>query len=327
MTNRFIVLDVRPQVDILFNYHRYFNTKHGNPQLRPASQRRAYALIAHLVSEIVEGYSAIKVNTDWSAHIAGTLHGVKPEQCTAEMLNVAKEFLDDPLLIGILTDLDRQVATHINRRTWIEWSIITVSGLIALAEGKDHRIAEWERLTDYHNDDDYAVLALNCVNPVEYLYNEIIKYIGKRHPVDRDGNVMVITGILPRRVLEEQIDALFLSTIVMLYPQIELDRMCPRLNDDVFLACGLACLNEFKHNYVANIITAFGLAYFSNHLDRNKRYTLEYSSAKILAIYEKREENKTDKEMHELVQSLLAGDYLPEDQRVIAERWIFENQY
>ncbi|QEM41770.1 hypothetical protein [Pseudomonas phage vB_PaeM_PS119XW] len=336
-SKRFVVLEINPQVDVLYTYLEHFTKSNPHLGLPRPTRNTAIQLVFLTVKEILTSRSAFETEIDYEVHKAGALFNSPPGTLDEKQLEVYKIFASDVIWEGVTIEIDNQLEHHIDRRTYTEWKPVCIGNLIGLAEGEDHRIQEYYRLTDQHNDDSHAEIALNCTSLVSYLHGEFMRTFGA---VMRDPNTLTRAIAMmgkhrtPERV-QKVIDflnnpnramaAVFLDTLTTMYPMITLDPICPQVNDDLFALVGIANMEEFKQNYVRKVITAFGLSYFSSYVKRDKKYTLEYSSSHILAIYEMKGISRTEKEMMELVASFLRNDYLPPEQRAIAERWYLEN--
>lgn len=112
------------------------------------------------------------------------------------------------------------------------------------------------------------------------------------------------------------IAAMFVDCLIHMYPQVELAYNAPTFNSGGLYQLGVWNLDKFRTEYLQRVISAFGLSYFTAYLKKNKRYTLEYSSNNVLAIYEKVDDKPSAIADMELLQSFIAGDRLtPEETR------------
>lgn len=110
--------------------------------------------------------------------------------------------------------------------------------------------------------------------------------------------------------------ALFIDTLVSMYPMVELAYNAPRFNGTALHHLGVWNMDKFRTNYLQRVISAFGLSYFTSYLKKDKKYVLEYSAHNILAIYEKPAETATACADFDLLQSFINGDRLvPEEQK------------
>ncbi|AEH03466.1 hypothetical protein AVT69_gp040 [Pseudomonas phage PhiPA3] len=330
MSKRFVMLETQPQVELVHEYLRHFISVNPAAGLPVANKTTALKVVFSLVENLLIGRSAFEDEYNLDVKVAAAIYGLAETGLKDKHFKTAQLFMDNPLFDGIIQDLDTQLDPHIERRTYTIWKVIQFAGVIGIAEGEDHRISEYYRLTDQNNGDDNAVLALNCQNLVSFLMTEFIKsfnaVLSDPRTAQRIAALYSNDEKQMLRMLNElahpyrQVIALFLDTLTTMYPMVELAPECPQLNEDFFAVIGLININEFKQNYVRKVIAAFGLSYFSAYLKKDKRYLLEYSAANIMALYEQTITNKTEKDMHQLLQSLINGDYLPPEERAIAER-------
>lgn len=114
---------------------------------------------------------------------------------------------------------------------------------------------------------------------------------------------------------EEYITAMFLDTLVTMYPMIELDIATPRFNSMGMAQLGVWNMEKFREEFLQRVISAFGFSYFSTYLKKDKTYKLEfYNRTNILSVFEKPEYEQSKIDMNELLRSFIAGDRLPVDQ-------------
>ena len=336
-SKRFVMLEINPQIDVLYAYLEHFVKCNPQLDLPKATRNAAVQLVFLTVKECLSSRSAFETEVDHAAYKAGVIYNTPPGTLTAEQLEVYNQFAQDVIWEGVNIEIDAQLEQHIDRRTYTEWKPVCVGGLIGLAEGDDHRVKEYYRLTDQNNGDSNAEIALNCTSLISYLHGEFIRTFGNvlRDPNTLPKAIELMGKHATKRKIQSVVDflnnpnramaAIFLDTLVSMYPMIQLDAMSPQVNDDLFALVGITNLEDFKQNYVRKVIAAFGLSYFSTYVKRDKRYSLEYSSSNILALYETKITNRTEKEMVDLVASFLRNDYLPPEERAIAERWYLEN--
>lgn len=342
MSKRFVVLEVNPQIRLLVDYLEHVQSRLATPINK--SKETAMKLIEQIAAEALGGYLAFKTSTGFDVAMAAALFGKPENKITDTELEILKSIKENALWDGIKFEILNQIEHHVERQTYIDWRVIHTAGLIGLAEGQDHRINEYYRLSGVDNGDDNAKLALNCANPINYLLNEFNKtfavaiheqiayYTSAHQSACMNSNVPEEIRSSLRTTLHhlmnptEQIVAIFLDTLVGIYPMINLHHTCPKLNEAVFMAIGIKSVEDFKVDVIAKVITAFGLHYFTTNLKRDKRYDLEYSSCHILAVYEKQFSNPKESEIHELIQALINGDYLPARERAMAER-LYQEQH
>lgn len=331
MSKRFVVLETFAQIDILRTHLEHFIKTKPNVALVSATKEVAYQLVFLTVKELLVCRSAFKTEEDFDSQFTAVIFGKRPEEVNAEEIDVYKEFSKNPVWSGVIQELDQQLGEHVEWPTYTDWKLVDVCGLIGIAEGNDHRIDEYYRLTDQNNGEEHAVLALNCNSIISYLTNEFIKTFGVALQDQKVYNRAMITlGPTPTQHAVQRINSyfadpsqlmasMFVETLLSMYPMLTPDKTVHQVNDDLFRIIGIKHVDEFKQNYVRKVIMAFCITFFTGKIERHKHYNLEYSPNNVLAIYENKGK-VTDREYKDLLNSLLNGDYLPPEQRAIAER-------
>ncbi|MFO5854646.1 hypothetical protein, partial [Klebsiella pneumoniae] len=121
--------------------------------------------------------------------------------------------------------------------------------------------------------------------------------------------------------IQEQLTALLIGVIVKQYSNIKVSYLIPKVNHDFFASLGLDNLLLFEEKYISPLVSSINMAYFSTRIEHDVKYELEYHSY-VISVYKNK--NATYP-IEKLVFEYQRGDYLPDDQRAQAERYILEN--
>jgi hypothetical protein len=210
--------------------------------------------------------------------------------------------------------------------------VIKSAGLIGLMEGNDHRITEYHKeakALDVDNEDE-AVATVNCSNPINYLYNQFMQRYGYKVSAAQQhiGNPGTVMDQFYRKMLSdffanptEQIAAIFCEGLTRVNPQIEISGHCPKVNQVLMKMLNIYDIESFHREIVSKLIIAFGMGQLSYSVKKDESYLLEYyTGTNIMAVFKKRFSTITEKYEDELLHALNRGDYLPYEERAIAER-------
>lgn len=330
-SKRFIVLEAQDQANNLVDFIEWMALNQPHLGLKAITRREASNVVYFLVRDIVDSQLAHRAhNSENIDMIVSILFGSPKSKLTPNQTKLYERITNENMWISINATLQRQVGQTVKYGDWVDWTVIKVGNLIGLAEGEDHRITEYHKEAKALTVDDEAVLTLNCKNPINYLYNEFSKRYGSnftqlKHLLE---NPDVKLDDFYRRLLNqfiadptEYIVGLFLDTLVLMHPQIEISKNAYKRNQFIDRALGIYDMDSFQSKVVQKLIMAFGMNWFSHDIKKDENYFVEYYMAThILAIFQKQFSTITEKYEADLLNALIRGDYLPPHEREIAER-------
>ena len=105
-------------------------------------------------------------------------------------------------------------------------------------------------------------------------------------------------------------------------PQLELDKtVAPQLNHIILKMLNIHDLEVFHKEIVSKLIIAFGLGWLGTTIRKDESYVLEYyRGTNIMAIFKKQFTSLTEKYEEDLLRAFIRNDYLPYEERKIAEK-------
>lgn len=335
-SKRFIVLEAQDQADNLVDFIEWLSLAKPHLGLKTITRREAGVVVYYMVRDLVDAQLAHKIHEPANEeHVASILTGTPKTKLTRDQMAKFAEFTKEQMWVSISTSIQKQIAQTVKQGDWTDWNVIKIGTIVGLAEGEDHRITHYHREVDALNVDDEAVLTLNCSNPINYLYNEFSKKYGENFTALRlmlqDQNTKLdpfYRQVLNRFVSDptEYIVGLFIDTMVLMHPQIEISKNAIERNLFIERALGIYDMSSFQSNVVQKLIMAFGMNWFSHEIKKDENYYVEYyMNTHVMAIYPKQFSSITEKYEADLLNALERGDYLPPDDRLLAERLYLEN--
>lgn len=337
MTNskRFVVLEIQDQVDVIRDYLESIALNNPVMEIKTLNRRDCANILYFTIRDLVDGLLAHKNgNPDNVEMICSIMFGITKNKVNKQHHEYYKALTSHSIWHGILFTFTKQLQISIKQGDWTDWTVVKVGSLIGLAEGEDHRITEFHREDKALDEESEAVITLNCMNPINYLYNVFSKQYGSNFAKLRQTMMDPDVKIDPfyRRVLDrfiadptEYIVGLFLDTLVYIHPQMELGEHAIRRNTFIDRALDIHDISSFQKNTVSKVIMAFGLHWFSHEVKKDENYTVEYYTAShVVAVFKKQFTTHTEKYEAELLNAFKRGDYLPPEERTIAERLFIE---
>ncbi len=330
-SKRFIVLEAQDQANNLVDFIEWLALSRPDLGLKAITRRDASNIVYFLVRDIVDVQLAHRVNNPENMeYVSSILFGIPKNKVLPCKEKELKIVTTENMWFSIIGTLERQVGHNIKQGDWTDWNVVKVGSLVGLAEGEDHRITEYHREAKALDVDDEAVLTLNCKNPINYLYNEFSKRYGsnflslKQMLMDPEVRFDSYYRKLLNQFVNdptEYIVGLFLDTLVLMHPQIEISKNAFKRNQFIERALGIYDMNSFQSKVIQKLIMAFGMNWFNHEIKKDENYFVEYyPSTHIMAIFQKQFGSITEKYEAELLNALIRGDYLPPNEREIAER-------
>lgn len=330
-SKRFIVLETQEQAMTMIDLLEWIALTRQDLELKAINRRESSNIIYLLVRDIVDELLTHRNNNPENVEmIASIIFGVPKNKITKEHIAKYDNITREAMWNTICFNLRKQIEATVSKGTWTDWTVVKAGSLIGLSEGEDHRITEFHRETKALAVDDEAVLTLNCKNPINYLSNQFFKRYGS--------NVVILKELLLnpdvkfdpfyRNMLisfindpTEYIVGLFLDTLVYMHPQIELSKNTINRSQFIERALDIHDMSSFQINVIQKLIMAFGMNWLNFEVKKDENYMVEYYlTTHVLAIFQKPFSSITEKYEAELLNAFNRGDYLPPEEREIAER-------
>ena len=349
---KFIILDTERHIRNITDYLDWLIPNLSNDHRITNTRTTAKQIASAMINFHVDSRSAFKftdltlVNQYMEIIYCNSVNKINKDELTR-----VKAILEDSPLKHIEDDIALEISAYIKLKTYTSWSVVEYGGISGLIEGEDHRIKEWHELKD-DNRLEETVLTLDYSNLVSYLYSvfmdsfwkdltpEIIlgNYLRLNPTADR----MEVTNAMVRlqslmQHPRQLVVACICEVLTQIYPGLHLSDslLTPRFNDDVYCYLGINNIANFRRDYVTKVVNVFTLNHIDQRIDKDKNYLIETTvdlnnsnedeSVWIISIYETTVPEQPQREK-ELLESLLNGDYLPEDQRRQAEI-IYQERY
>lgn len=337
-SKRFIVLEVQDQAEVLKELIEHTSLVAPQLGLKTITRHEATNLLYFITRDELDSMLAHKLgDVENREYVVSILWGIPKNKVTKVHHDMFNELTNHSLYRGVIGEVRKQIGCYIDLGSWTDWTVVKAGTLIALTEGEDHRITEFHRetkaLSTEH--DEEAVVTVNCCNPINYLYNQFkIRY---------GGNMQELMAYVqcPQAVIDpywskviseffsdpsEFITSIFLDTLIRMNPQIELTPLhTPKMNSILIKMLNIHDLERFQSDVVAKLIIAFGLGWLGTSIMKDESYMLEYYRAtNVLAIYKKQFTSMTEKYEEDLLRAFIRNDYLPYEDRKIAEKLYLE---
>lgn len=337
-SKRFVVLEVADQADVIKECIEFLALSQPAIGLKSINHREATNVLYFITRDRLDGRLAHKHgNPENVETIMSILWGIPRNKLAKQHHDAYKVIVTHSLWSGVETSVEIQLGIHIKQGDWTDWTVVKVGNLVGLAEGEDHRITEYHKEDKALSDEDEAVVTINCKNPINYLYNQFKQTYGSNMVAlmnhIQDPNVKM--DPLYRKLVADFFNdpspfivSLFLDTLIKINPQIELGDHAVKLSPFFPKMLGIHDLERFQSEVVSKLIIAFGLGWLGFDIKKDESYTLEYyNTTHVMAIFKKQYVTMSEKYEEELLHSLIRGDYLLEDERVIAERLYIERPH
>lgn len=326
MHKRFFVLESRNHLATIMTYMDFIHCNNQGAFPKPNKQN-AYAFLKLIVEEYIADMSMLPCHTNFQAERCRVLFGLPTPNPRA--LALMRQVMAEPTIDNVVFEIHNQLKKQIEPRTWTRWTVVAMNGILGVAEGKDHRVAEWEQATGWRDDDGSQYMSFIFSNPVEYILQALHGTFGDHVmvPVNLRGGHVEWRRF---NLNEEFAIALCADVLGQLYPQLDFSVITPtvpvsvveqlRLHDR-----GLGGFEQFRTDVVCKILHMFGLTYLSSHIQRDRRYDADFTSMGMLTIRES--QNRQDQSMQELVASYHRQDRLTAEETELVERWLMDNSY
>jgi hypothetical protein len=300
------MLDVRHQVNTILDYLSHIHQQQPLVGIVQPTKAMALNMVQSIVAEIMEQKDkGIRVNgTDWDVVRASILFGTTPGQILHRQVKFIERIFKHELLETVHADLNHQICAHEKYTSYTAWEVINTGTMICLVEIGDRRILHWEMLEDAQ-EDQYITLDLSRV------FEEFAKEFEKNF------------GPYPN----SQLWAMIVKAVMDMYPQlVRMDKRQENIDYDMAAAYGIPDLTKWLDDYLRKVFETFNIAAFGQYICDGAKQECNFieSSMSVVVCRDKEEKVEVDSDA-ELAKQLMRGDYLPEPDRVRAEKYMLEN--
>jgi len=303
---KFVMLDTRHQVKVIQDYLAHFHQQQPLVGMVQPTKAMALNMVQTIVAEIMEFKDkTTRVNpTDWDVVRASILFGVTPGQILHRQVKFIERLFNHQQISTIYDDLKQQINAHEKYTSYNSWEVINTGSVIGLAEVGDRRILHWEMLEDAQ-EDRYVTLDLSRV------YEEFSKEFTKNF------------GPYPA----SQMWAMIVKAVMDMFPQLHrIDKYQELIDYDMAAAYGIPDLTKWLDDYLRQVFATFNIASFGQYIVEGAKHDCNFfeSSQSMCIVADKEEKVEVDTDA-ELAKQLMRGDYLPEEERIRAEKYLLEN--
>lgn len=278
-----------------------------------------YAILKELIqsrSTFSQEIDPDALEVSFDKYIYNLLFNVKYEDIKDSELNSLNEFIYDRLYLNISKYLGEQIDQHIKSGNHAIWKVIVIGKTLGLIEDEDYRIKEYYRLTQDTREES-TVLNLELTNVIEFI----------RYKTKFGANLNVTN--VPEEFIRWAIQTLILDSITTNMPNVTIETSGVlalskvRQSIEQFLGVQSQYSKIAMERYIWNILETFSFHILKNTLQRDKFYTVEFNSNQLTFLAQTLVEKSDSSEAYSrgLVMSLLNGDYLPPEERSLAENY------
>lgn len=344
MSQQFIVLDVKGYAQQLVQFSHLFveqtNRVLEGPMpssrvaqrkrellsdtpLTPFDLRRAMTWIKLIVDEIIESRLQYKKPESKTQQYASLLFNISPLLLTTSHLQFTEDFLCENGVDSIFVEVTLQVSEHVEDNSWRQWETFQQGNMVALIAGRDYRIVEWENLTG-HSPDEVYDLQINLSNMVNYIQQQIVQAVGPGglmidlHPIVTDA----IRRKFPRIRFDSNILNLTTGEFAYVFDE------NPTINYDKLFSLGIQSYEQFYNEFIAKVFDMFANMHMRARLDSETPYHGNLSRDFVFSTRALKPtvKNTPKSELEALAESLARGDYLPPDERKMAEDFLLSGK-
>lgn len=296
--------------------------------------KMAFDILTILVENSIESRTVLPVSKKkeplipFHLKIMGILYNLNPKDIKEKQFPKVVKYFDDKLIYPVLDRLAPQVSNVVPSGNYNTWTIIPIGKNIGLVQGEDFRITEYYRLTKETRED--CILRITLSPVIDFLMKEMEPFgLTQRlwldcHGIHRNINIAEERYIVINRILER---------LSIMYPCFKIEKSkllslsgFPEL---VTPDSKISTLQYYMYldNKVNQILENYSSYVFDKVIDKSIQYEAEIDT-EILVINQVdkiSEETKEEDYKRELAYALINGDYLPPDERMIAEAFYQDN--
>ncbi|WDS62398.1 hypothetical protein [Pseudomonas phage D6] len=303
---KLVMLDTRHQVKVILDYLSHYHQHQPLVGIVQPTKVMALNMVQSIVAEIMEFKDkSLHVNaTDWDVVRASILFGLTPGQVLHRQVKFIERIFKHDVINTIFDDIKHQINAHEKYSSYNTWEVINTGSAIVLAEIGDRRLLHWEMLQDAQ-EDQYITLDLSRV------YEEFQKEFEKNF------------GPYPA----SQLWAMIVKAVMDMFPQLHrIDKFQEQINYDMAAAYGIPDLTKWLDQYLREVFKTFNIASFGQYICDGAKHDCNFTESQLsLTIVADKEEKVEVDTDAELAKQLMRGDYLPEADRIRAEKYLLEN--
>lgn len=357
MGNKYIAVDVlqyaKQLVDVSKNYfdHHQRNMFDDFPLFvkeqivfagfKPMTLNEAKEFLVSMVTDLVNARVMYPTEKRDKNEFAKALFSNPSPDLNKVTERVMKDFLKVDEVTSINIDMYNLVTKHVEHNTWDQWTVMAVGNCVSLLSGRDYRVVEWEVLTGWRGED-HHFLEIDLSNVITYLKDAVNRSLGVCpviHP-DKPGEVFQVK---PGNVIDFK--PMIKDVLEDLYPRISFSDSLHLTSSEVrhtfrpeeinltrLAMYGIHNYTKFRDHFIKPAIESFGFVHLTRRLDNSDQYIATLDNWNMLTIdyadsSQWRKPKNEQTELESLAESLIAGDWLPEKDRIRAERFILERGY
>lgn len=334
MSKMLVLLDTEYVVNSLHDllseiYHKRSIVRQGL-QIHKPTHRMAIDILYAITKDIIASRSVFPVDidedsipVDLDVYIYAKIFNLDVNDVTVQEVEALNEFIYDRLYVEIKKHLNNQIEQHIKHGNHCIWKVIIIGKTLGLIEDEDYRIKEYYRLTESEREEQ-STLNLNLSSVVDYVVTNTV--FGKRiNPNGLNG----VTDEFLRMVIKHLIAESLSATL----PNIEFKNSGVLTSPKFIEAVEYFLFNfDYSHltrlkGFIKNVLETYSYYTLSSSLEKDKYYTAEFNSESIVFYLQSPKSKSEDDSVYQrqLVLSLINGDYLPPEERSLAERYYQEN--
>lgn len=317
--SKLVMLDVESTIlltyEILKEYRRRgesLETNITDSNFYKPSIKQAVDIVALVVKSLVDSRSMFPSVLDIVTKESNLTKQMKdlifydkvktPSKASEKAVNV---FIDK-FFKKLSNELEFQIFNLVKVNNYYLWHIVRCGRNISILQGEDHRIYEYHRLTD----------TLDVSQTFNFNINPVIEFLNNEYNVSR---------IVPEDVFNIIAQKLFVDELLVCFPNVELIDYClePRILNNInniivnldpnFAHSIHITIKQILDNYKSHLLDKW--------LSSEVQYTLEVKPHTLSFVSTEEYDKSTEGDVYKngLVLSLLNGDYLPQEERLIAE--------
>lgn len=278
-----------------------------------------YAILKELIqtrSVFAQEIDPDALETTVDRYIYGLLFNLRNADIKESELDSLNEFIYDRLYLNVSKYLGEQIDQYIKSGNHAIWKVLVIGRTLGLLEDEDYRIKEYYRLTEDPRDESTA-LNLDLTHVVEFI----------RYKTKFGQNINLSN--VPDDFINWTIQTLILDSITTNLPNVTIETsgvlamVKVRQSIEQFLSVQSQYSKTVIEQYIWNILETFSFHALRNTLERDKFYTVEFNSNQLSFTLQSLTNKADSSEAYSrnLVMSLLNGDYLPPEERSIAESY------
>lgn len=314
--NQIVMLDTQHIVRDLYSNLKQLTT---NTNVLSLSYQTALDLVILAITNDIESRSMYPVEINNSTNVStleeriielARFTTINTKKIKATINNISE------LLSNVSIELAPQIKLYVPYKNYYDWTILSFGGSLGLIRGMDYRVKEYYRLTK--TDVNTSVELKVSIEP-------IINFIAKKF---FGRNININTQLIIQKTI--------IDSLLRKYPNVkqvttELDS---RVNN--YYQTVVVNWNDVDQlfSFTDKIIDTYGKHMFKDFLgahvskdflDSEKFYELESTLGTLVFTEVESIDTIADVDGYSLALSLINGDYLPMEEREIAEKYLNEN--